>query len=552
MDGDDDGVTRLAPRSVRLGRGALVAVPVLFLGYFFLYPLLSILGMSLFPDGAFSGTAFATVFSRSSLRGAVWFTLWQALASTVLTLVVALPGAYVFARYDFPGKRVIFRAAITVPFVLPTVVVGAAFLALLGPTGPLGIDLRQTAWAILIAHVFYNYAVVVRTVGGLWAHLDPRLEEAARMMGAGRWRTFREVSFPLLRPAVAAAASIVFLFTFTSFGVILILGGFTYSTIEVEIWRQTISFLDLPVAGALAVLQLAGISAILVAYSRYQERRSVEQQLRPVREAARRPRRLREHAFVWATLGCTGVFLGSPLAVLIERSLRLDGGYGFDWYRALGNPSGLLVPPAEGIVNSLIFATAAMLIALTVGIIAAAVVAYQRGRLSRWFDVILMLPLGTSAVTIGFGFLVALDAPVDLRTAAALVPIAHALVAVPFVVRTAVPVMRAVRTRLREAAAVLGAPPARVWREVDLPLVFRAVLVGAGFAFAISLGEFGATSFIARPDTPTLPIAIFRLLGRAGAANFGQAMALSTVLMVLTTVSMLAIERFRIGEMGEF
>ncbi len=163
-----------------------------------------------------------------------------------------------------------------------------------------------------------------------------------------------------------------------------------------------------------------------------------------------------------------------------------------------------------------------------------------------------MLPLGTSAVTIGFGFLVALDTPIDLRTAPILVPIAHALVAIPFVVRTEVPVMRSVRTRLREAGAVLGAPPGRVWREIDLPLIFRSMLVGAGFAFAISLGEFGATSFIARPDAPTLPVAIFALLGRAGAANFSQAMALSTILMGLTAASILAIERFRIGDMGEF
>jgi len=193
-----------------------------------------------------------------------------------------------------------------------------------------------------------------------------------------------------------------------------------------------------------------------------------------------------------------------------------------------------------------------MVIALIIGTMAATLIAYHRSAVSRWFDVLLMLPLGTSAVTIGFGFLVALDTPIDLRTAPILVPIAHALVAIPFVVRTEVPVMRSVRTRLREAGAVLGAPPGRVWREIDLPLIFRAMLVGAGFAFAISLGEFGATSFIARPDAPTLPVAIFRLLGRAGAANFSQAMALSTILMGLTALSILAIERFRIGEMGEF
>jgi thiamine transport system permease protein len=163
-----------------------------------------------------------------------------------------------------------------------------------------------------------------------------------------------------------------------------------------------------------------------------------------------------------------------------------------------------------------------------------------------------MLPLGTSAVTIGFGFLVALDWPVDLRTSRILIPLAHALVAVPFVVRTTVPAMRSIEPRLREAAGVLGAPPGRVWREVDLPIVSRAALVGAGFAFAVSLGEFGATAFIARPATPTIPIAIFRFLALPGEVNFGRAMAMSVVLMAVTAAVILTVDRFRAGGIGEF
>ncbi|HZJ47668.1 MAG TPA: ABC transporter permease subunit, partial [Acidimicrobiia bacterium] len=257
----------------RAGRALLVAIPLLFLGYFFAYPLGAILTRSLFQSGHLDLAPFADVFRRSTLRGAIWFTVWQATASMLLTLAVALPAAYVFARYRFPGKRLL-RAAITVPFVLPTVVVGSAFLTLLGPTGL--VDLSGTVWLILIAHVFFNYAIVVRTVGGFWANLDPRLEEAARMLGAGRWRAFRTVTLPLLRPALAAAGSIVFLFTFTSFGVILILGGLQFATIEVEIWRQTISYLQLPIASALAVIQLVGVSSILFVYSRYQQRDTVE------------------------------------------------------------------------------------------------------------------------------------------------------------------------------------------------------------------------------------------------------------------------------------
>lgn len=537
----------------RAGRLLLVAVPLVFLGFLFVYPLGSILLTSLVPEGRLDTSGFAAVATRPSLRGAAWFTLWQAVVSTVLTVAAALPAAYVFARYQFPGKRLL-RAAITVPFVLPTVVVASAFLALLGPTGPLGVDLRHTVWAILLAHVFFNYAVVVRTVGGLWAHLDPSLEEAARMLGANRWQVFRRVTVPLLRPALAAAASIVFLFTFSSFGVVLILGGLRYRTLEVEIWRQTMAFLDLPLAGALAVVQLVAIGLLLAVYSRYQEQRAVEQRLRPVREAARRPAGARERLFVGTTLGVTALFLGAPLAVLVERSLRGPGGWTTAFYGELfaERTTALFVPPFEAIRNSLQFAVTAMVIALVVGMLAAVVVAYRRGTVSRTFDVLLMLPLGTSAVTIGLGFLLAFDWPVDLRTSAALIPLAHSLVAIPFVVRTAVPVLRSVQRRLREAAAVLGAPPARAWREVDLPLASRAALVGAGFAFAVSLGEFGATAFVARPDTPTLPVAIFRLLGQPGALNFGQAMAMSTVLMVLTAASIFLIERFRIGELGEF
>ena len=542
---------RTALRRRRRGTIALVALPAVFLGYFFVYPLLSILVTGFFPDGGFDPAPFRDIAARPSLRNVAWFTIWQALASTVLTLVVAFPAAYVVARYDFRGKR-LFRAFATIPFVLPTVVVASAFLALFGPSGSLGIRLDRTIWAILIAHVFYNFVVVIRTVGGLWEHLDPDLTNAARVLGAGRWTAFRKVTLPLLRPAIAAASSIVFLFTFTSFGVILILGGLRYATLEVEIYRQTVTYLNLPLAAALAFLQLIGVALVLRAYSRYQERQALELQLLPESAAVRRPRTRGERLLVGAVLGGSIAFLGAPLGALLVRSFRPGDGYGLDAYRALASDVAGGIEPVAAVGNSLAFAAAATVIALAVGMAAAAVVVYRKGRLARGFDALLMLPLGTSAVTIGFGFLVALDQPVDLRTTWILVPVAHALVALPFVVRVAVPVMRSVHGRLREAAAVLGASPRRAWREVDLPIVGRAFLVGAGFAFAVSLGEFGATAFVARPATTTLPVAIFRLLGRAGPVNFAAAMALSVILAVITAAAILAIDRARPAGLGDF
>jgi len=525
-------------------RAALVAVPIGFLGVFFVYPVATIIGRGLWPGGHLDLDPVRDVFGDPSLRSIAWFTLWQSALSTLLTVAVALPGAYAIARLRFPGRSMV-RALVIVPFVLPTVVVASAFLSL-GVTPSLG--------AILLAHVFFNYAVVVRVVGGLWSHLDPRQEDAARVLGASRARAFFSVTLPALRPALLAAASIVFLFCFTSFGIILLLGGPARSTLETEIFRQTTQLLDLRTAAALSVVQLLAVIAVLLVTGRAEGRRAVALRLASARATLRRPRAVGERVFVGANLLLMAVLLGAPLGVLIARSFATAGGPGLGHYRDLGElhaGSVLFVPPTEAIRNSLLYATAATAIALVVGGMTAFAVARIRG--ARLVEGALALPLGVSAVTVGFGFLIALDEPpLDLRTSWILVPIAHALVAIPFVVRIVTPVLRSIDPRLREAAAVLGATPRRVWREIDVPIAARSALIAAGFAFAISLGEFGATVFLARPDAPTLPVVIFRLLGQPGSRNFGAAMAASTLLMALTAVAVLAIERVRGREAALF
>lgn len=539
----------------------LAAPPLAFVGLFFLWPVANILALGIAPGGDLALGGVIAAWREPYVLDIVLFTVSLATVSTVLTLLLGLPVAWVFARFDFPGRRVA-RALTVVPFVLPTVVVGSAFLALLGPRSPLnavaeailGPDVPQvrldgSAAAIVIAHVFYNVAVVVRLVGGLWEHLDVHTEEAARLLGASPWRAFREITWPLLRPAVISAASIVFLFTVTSFGVVLLLGGPRDTTLEVEIYRQTAILLDLPTAAALTILQMAGILVLLLASARAQEHLAVQQHLAAVGTTARRPRPGRERLVVAGILVATAVFMLTPLLVLVERALGGPDGYGVEAFAALlrEDPrTRLAAAPIGAVVDSLLFAVATTFLAGSLGLLAAAVVGYRRGWLSRSMDALIMLPLGTSAVIVGFGFLVALDTPpIDLRTSILLIPIAHSLIALPFVMRAVVPVIRSIDDRLREAAAVLGASPARAWREVDAPILGRAALVGAGFAFAISLGEFGATLFIARPDTVTIPVAIFRLLGQPGAANFATAMALATVLMALSAGAVLLIERLR-------
>ncbi len=525
-------------------RRVAVVAPLVFLGVFFVYPVVTVLGRGLWPGGSLDLGPIASLWTDRALRDVAWFTLWQAAASTAITLAIGLPGAYVLARLDFPGRSIV-RTLVTVPFVLPTVVVGSAFL---------GLGLEPSVGAILLAHVFFNYAVVVRIVGALWSGLDPHQEDAARVLGASRARAFVAVMLPALRPAILAATAITFLFTFTSFGVILVLGPPTRATIETEIFRQTAQLLDLRTAAALSVAQLAVIVVLLLVIARLTGPRAVALTLRSSTSTARRVRTAGDRILLGITLATMAALLGVPLGVLVVRSFDTPSGFGLDSYRALGTlraDSIAFVPPVDAIVNSLLFAATATVIALVIGGMASFAIA--RSRRGRALDAALALPLGVSAVTVGFGFLVALDAPpLDLRASWILVPIAHALIAIPFVVRVATPVLRSVDPRLREAAAVLGASPRRAWREIDLPIGARALALGAGFAFAISLGEFGATTFLARPDRPTLPVMIFRLLGQPGAQSFGTAMAAATVLAVLTACAVLAVDRARVGSAGTF
>ena len=542
--------------------------PLAFLAVFFFYPLFEILRLSLAPEGKLDLAPLAALVQQPYYGRVLWFTTWQAVISTLLTLALGLPAAYVFARYTFPGKTLL-RALSTIPFVMPTVVVAAAFSALLGPNGAVNrwlmqalhlgqppLQLQQTIWMILLAHVFYNATIVLRMVGGFWANLDPRLEQAAAVLGASRWRAFREITLPLLLPSLTAAGLLIFLFCFTSFGVILILGGPRFATLEVEIYRQAVNLFRLPMAAALALVQMVLTFAIMALYTRMQARNVVVLNFKPQQATQRRIRGWRQFAVVGSGITLLFWLLLAPLAALIVRSVSTPGGVSLAYYQALfinQRQSILFVPPVAAMRNSLIFALLTLALALSLGVLSAYLLTRPRLRVSAWLDPIFMLPLGASAVTLGLGFLVALDAPpLNLRASPLLVPLAHTLVALPFVIRSLLPVLRGLNPHLREAAAVQGASPRRVWREVDLPMLAPALIVGAVFAVTVSLGEFGATALIARPETPTLPLVIYRFLGQPGAQNYGQALAASTLLMLVCAAGFILLERVRYEEVGEF
>lgn len=544
----------------------LMLVPLAFLALFFFYPLVAVVVESFAPDGQLNLAPLASLWREPYFGRALWFTTWQATLSTLVTLALGMPVAFVFARYSFRGKTFL-RALTTIPFALPAMVVAAAFTALLGPRGWLNtqlmawfdmarapIRLQQTIWLVLLAHAFYNTTVIVRVVGGFWSNLDNRLSEAGRVLGGSRPRVFFEITLPLLLPAVAAAGLLVFLFCFTSFGVILILGGPRFATLEVEIYRQAVALFRLPEASAIALAQIVLTFVVMAVYTRAQARASLPLNLRPAGLSEIRPTTPLHRLLVGLTAAGVLLFLVAPLAALALRSLA--PGDPLRYFRELfvNRTSSLFyVPPGIAIRNSVAFALLTTGLALTIGTLTATLMAQGRTRWTILLEPLVLLPLGTSAVTLGFGYLLTMgQPPLNLRASPVLVPIAHTLVAFPFVVRTLLPVMRGVKPDWREAAAVLGASPWRAWREIDLPIVGRALLVAALFAFTVSMGEFGATLLIARPEFPTMPLVIFRLLGQPGALNYGQAMAMSTILMSVCAVAFVLIERFRVGQVGEF
>lgn len=513
---------------------ALVSAPTLGLAVFYVWPFANLL------VEAIDVESIRTTLGRDRTRSIIWFTTWQAVASTVLTIALGLAPAWVIARFEFTGRRVLL-SLLTSVFVLPTVVMGAAFLALLPDS------LDRTVWAVIGAHVVFNLAVVVRTVGAVWEHLPTDMEAAASTLGASPAVVFREISLPLIRPAVTAAAAIVFLFTFTSFGVIRILGAAGTRTIEVEVWRRATQLGQVDQAAVLTLMQLLVLAAVAVWSSIAARRHSRSLALQPL-SRPRRPRTPAERRAVVVVASVTALVAVGPLLAMIVSSLSSPGGWTTSGWTGLGSADirpgiSLGVDPLASLFNSLRTAAWATLFATILGGLASLGITAS-GRTGRMLDAGLMLPIGTSAVTIGFGMLITFDrAPYDWRGAWWIVPVGHALVAVPFVVRTTLSVLRSVDDDLSAAAATLGASPARAWREVVVPHLWRPLAVGAALAAAISLGEFGATSFLSRSGGETLPIAIEQLLGRTGSLLQTKGYALSVVLAAVTIALVMAVDR---------
>ena len=510
-----------------LTRKLLWALPLTFVAVLFYWPVVRVTSLG------FSGDWLGTLAEQKTLE-IIWFTLWQAGVSTLLTMLVAIPGAYLLYRRSFPGQAAV-KALITIPFVLPSIVVAVGF-AVFRNVHNFWIDLgfsflAEPVYWIIAAHVFVNYSIAVRTVGGVWASLDSEIEEAAQLDGAGRLKTLLAISLPQLRPAIFSASALVFLFSATSFGIVLVLGGGQVLAIETAIYFAATQFLDLEAAAALVLVQtLITAVAFFVGSSLAKGSIGLEQ----VFEGTRKPKvDLRDLPAVVVTAGVVIGLILMPLLLVLVEAFQVGDGFG------LQNFANLSTRGARDLLNISVFDAALNSLR---NMVVAASIAFVLGTLVSWllvrtkhkvFDFVFLAPLGVSSVVLGFGFLVSFDADwFPLRSSWLIVPLAQALIALPMVVRLVYPALISIGKEPIDNASLDGASPLQTWRFVESGMIKGVLFTALGYAAIISVGEFGASTFLAYGSEGTIPTLLFRLIARPGEQNYGMAMAVSAILIL--------------------
>lgn len=495
---------------------ALASAPLVFLGVFFVAPVM--MTLFIFTDFA---VLYDTVTDRFFLKIA-WFSLWQALLSVAVTLAIGLPATWALSRFSFPGSHIV-RGILSAPFVMPAVVVASGVLAVLPVHNNTGLI------PILWAHAMFNIAVVLRVVGPRWELLDQRLEHAAAMLGARPLHTFRYIVWPHIKNATLNATLLIFVYCFTSFGVIVIVGGFSRRTIEAEIFTQAIRLGDTATATSLAVLQIAIIAVVFTAV-----RLRSGSEISTTHIHRRQPLSTTTHktTMVWTSLVTAMAVVGLPLVATLWRSVYSSSTQSLTlrgWQSLLdARLPGMAYSAIDVLSNSALFAVCAVLMCVPLSL--AAVVSNN-----RFIYFLSSLPIVVSAATLGIGLIITFDVdPIAWRSQWWLLPVVHAAIAFPLTTRTLHPAYRAIPPSLRHNAAVLGASPLRTFFSVEIPIMRSALWRAAGLSMAVSLGEFGATSFLSRSGSITMPIAISQLMGTVGQAPQQAAFALSATFILVT------------------
>jgi thiamine transport system permease protein len=451
--------------------------------------------------------------------------------STALALTVALPLAFLTANFKFKAQR-LTTSLISMPFILPSIVVGVAFLQIL-PN-----NFHRTAFALILAHVYFNFGFASRLISARWLQIHPHLDDAARTLGASPLKLFRTLTLPLLSKAITNAALIMFTLCFTSYGVVRVLGGPSRSTLETEIYFRAMQLGDVSGAMLLSALQLVIIALLFVVTTKASSKK-FEQSTRPTISRQKSLQTRKQKVIAATIVSIATLFAIVPVLAIALKSINTNSRFTTTAWRTVFTSPEI----AQSITKTLIYAVISMSLATLLGLLSACSVAYNNN--FRFISGLTTLPIVISAVSIGLGIIITFDTqPFDWRGAQLMLPLAHTLVALPLVMRIISPVLQAIPDSLRQASSVLGASPCQTWLNIDFKIIRRAAISAAAISATVSIGEFGASSFLARRGAETLPVMISRLLSRPGDSLQSQAFALATLLVMLSLVIIFVIDSF--------
>ena len=536
-----------------------------FLVFFFYYPL-AMISIEAMKSAYGPLYHFTRIITKKTTILALNFTIVQAILSTILSIVFGLPIAYIFTKYKFVGKSTI-RSSIIVPFILPGIVVGLGFLFLFGENGffpsffseILGFQLDRYQWAyigIIFAHAYYNSPLVVILTESLWRRMDPEIEEAAEIMGVHGFKKFYKITLPHIMPGILTSGILTFIFSFTSFEVVLLLGGFRYRTLEVEIYRLFTSFLDFSGAAALSLLQLLLTILMTLIYIHYLNKyadvkKAAKTEVYPEKELF--VARLENVALILLLFAFL-VFEIFPIVLIFTYSI-IDpvndvftlSGY-LEFLSTRYNPY-LGSPPILAPLNTLFFSTITAIVALTMGLLTAYFIYTEKAKASL-STILMILPLATSKITLAIGLILAFGSLhfiyADPRI---LIVASHIIIAYPFSTRSNYNGLLKIDPDIIEAAEVLGADPSKRFIRVDLPLLSPSLAVSLSLSFAVSLGEFAATNILYGGHFPTITVAIFVFLG---GRRFTASAAGASILVLMSLIIFYIVSRYSEDLSGGF
>jgi iron(III) transport system permease protein len=549
------------------------AVTALLLGFFFIWPILTTVQRAFFdPSGNFSLLAIREVFANRIYVEGLRNSFMLALASTALTLAIALPLAFLSDRFDFTGKKAL-SALLLVPMILPPFVGAIGVRQMLGQYGALNSLLthlglldpgstidwlgRGQFWGCVILNALHLYPILFLNLTAALANVDPAMEEAAENLGCTGWRKFRRITLPLIMPGLFAGGTIVFIFAFTELGTPLI---FDYSRVtSVQIFYGIKEISGNPFPFALVVVMLCA-TALLYAASKLLFGRS-ESAMSGKAGTAGNVRTL-SGASGWL---CAMAFAGITFLALLPHIGVVLESFSKDWYRtvlptewttqhyqaALGHY--LTVP---SITNSLKYASLSVAVDIVLGLAIAYVIVRTKLPGRQTLDTIAMLPLAVPGLVLAFGY-ISMTQPGRFFEAlnpgkdpTLLLVIAYSVRRLPYVVRSAVAGLQQTSETLEEAAQNLGCPPLRTLRRITFPLIAANVLAGGLLAFSFAMLEVSDSLILAQKQQH-FPItkAIYELFQLIGDGKF-LAAALGVWAMVFLGLTITVASRILGKKMG--